>query len=193
RLTLVGSRGKAIVTMPGDLSEAAAWRWESSAGGQISREDWPDWDPSAVTMANLTAAIQNRPHRPDWVDAARSVEMAESIDRCLKKGRTVELYNETYTEAGTFKGTMTTLGCGLLIAGIGLALFAAVLQQVARALGWDGLAELTRNWPYFLLGVLVVFLVLQFALKLAAGWSKPDDTAASQKGTRGRTDRPNSP
>jgi hypothetical protein len=175
RMILVGSRGKAVVSMTEEESGETVWRFEAPAG-EPSTDQWPEWDPTAVTMANLAAAIKDQPHQPDWVDAARAVEMAESIDRCLKKGRTVELYNETYTEAGTFKGTMTTLGCGLLIAGIGLALFAAIVQQVARMMGWDRLAELTRHWPYFLLGVLVVFLVLQFALKLAADWTKPAES-----------------
>ena len=45
------------------------------------------------------------------------MELAETIDRSLHKGRTIELHYEDYTEEGTFKGTMTSLGCGAAAVG----------------------------------------------------------------------------
>jgi myo-inositol 2-dehydrogenase/D-chiro-inositol 1-dehydrogenase len=94
---------------------------------------------------------------PTWLDACRSVELAETIARSLKRGRTIELHYEDFSEQSTFKGMMTSLGCGLLVA----ALFIMLLAAVGGRLG----LPFARHWVTLLLLLLGSFLALQ-ALRL---------------------------
>ena len=96
---------------------------------------------------------------PGWPDACRDIELTESIARSLAKGRTIELHDEEHSEHGTFKGTMTSLGCGLLVASLMVLVAAAAPWRRSQATLFFGYA------PYLILGVLGVFLVLQ-SLKL---------------------------
>jgi hypothetical protein len=77
------------------------------------------------------------------------------------------LHNEDFTDIGTFKGTMTSLGCGLLLAGLCLLVAVGIVEVVARKAGFAKLADALRSWPYWLVGFLIVFLLLQLVLKLA--------------------------
>ena len=74
------------------------------------------------------------------------------------RGATIELHDEEHSEHGTFKGTMTSVGCGLLLASLVLLLVAAALAKITGN-AFFGYA------PYLILGVLGIFLVLQ-SLKL---------------------------
>ncbi len=154
QLIVRGGRGKAVVNL---RPEGQAWTLETNIDGMTDTRTYSDWDPAAAMLARLDALLDvPLPFFPDWVDAARSVELAETIERSLTKGRTIELYYEDYTEEGTFKGTMTSVGCGLLL--IGLFLLGAV--GIGEQMG----LPYVRIWPYLLLGVLGLFLLLQFLL-----------------------------
>jgi predicted dehydrogenase len=135
-----------------------------------------DWDPAAEALSALARAIRGQAAEPDWVDAARAVELAETIDRSLHKGRTIELYNEDFSETGTFKGTMASLGCGLLLLGLFLMGAVGIAEQVLGV-------ESTRFWPYLLAGLLGVFLLLQLLLLVSRRQDAPPaaETAANRK------------
>jgi myo-inositol 2-dehydrogenase/D-chiro-inositol 1-dehydrogenase len=163
-LTIVGTRGKATLHMP----DEGAWRLETRIDGQIDAESFLKWNMADAALEQLQAAITGDEPALDWTDAARSVELAETIDRSLAKGRTIELHKEDFSDIGTFKGTMTSVGCGLLLTGLIAVLGLGVVEAVARKLGFPGVADALRFWPYWLAGLLVVFLVLQLVLKLAA-------------------------
>ncbi len=82
----------------------------------------------------------------------------------------IELYYEDYTEDATFKGMMASLGCGLLLMTLMLLVLVGVLEQLKI----PGIGV----WRYALVGVLGVFLALQFLLltskkKGDAGDAKP--------------------
>ena len=81
------------------------------------------------------------------------MELADTIERSLNKGRVVELHFEDYTEENTFKGTMTSLGCGVLLAGLVLMVVAAVAGRLG--------VRAADYWPFFLLAALVAFLLMQ--------------------------------
>ncbi|HEV2971976.1 MAG TPA: hypothetical protein VGY55_18530 [Pirellulales bacterium] len=178
-LTVVGTRGKAILLMP----DNAAWRLETRFDGLSETEPFQKWDAPAAALEELAAAIEGEPPAADWNDAARSVELAEAIDRSLAKGRSIELHNEEFTDIGTFKGTMTSLGCGLLLAGLCLLLAVGVVEAIARKAGFVKLADALRAWPYWLVGFLVVFLLLQLIMKLAA----PGDSGKHESDDRSQT------
>ena len=111
------------------------------------------WSPATAALEQLADALQGEPVEPNWVDACRSIELAETIDRSLHRQRTIELHYEDYTEAGTFKGIMASLGCGLLL----LGLFIVVAVGIAEQMG----VPFLRYWPQVLAGLLGLFLVLQ--------------------------------
>jgi len=112
RLTLLGSSGKAVLNMPGEYP----WTLETVASGQTTRQSFDAWNAPAEALVRLETAIGGGGNvQPAWSDAARSIELADAVRRSLLKGRTVELHNEEFSEQGTFKGLMTSLGCGLLL------------------------------------------------------------------------------
>jgi predicted dehydrogenase len=155
-LVVRGSHGKAVV----DLPSTQPWTLETTVDGATETKTYADWDPGVAMLAQLDAMLAGAPPlSANWVDAARSVELAETIDRSLLKGRTIELYYEDYTEEGTFKGTMTSLGCGLLL--IGLVLLGAV--GIGEQMG----LTFVRAWPYLLLGVLGLFLAMQLLVVIS--------------------------
>src|SRR5262249_13271923 len=114
-------------------------------------------------VAQLELALAGRPSVPTWPDACRDVELSEAIARSLTKGRTIELHDEEHSEHGTFKGTMTSVGCGLLVASLVVLLVAAALAQITGQ-------SIFGYAPYFILGMLGLFLLVQ-SLKLVF----PDD------------------
>ena len=118
-ITLAGARGKAIVDV-----RAARRALDAGTGDRrtVAEQAVRRLGPGGRLARPVgRAPCDGEPPMPDWVDAARGVELAETIDRSLQKGRTIELYYEDYTEEGTFKGTMTSIGCGLLLLGHVLA------------------------------------------------------------------------
>lgn len=154
RLTAIGANGKAVLMMP----ENGDWTLETAEGDAVHSERFADWDPAAAALEQMVQLVEGNPVRPTWEDACREVELADSIQRSLDKGRTVELHYEDYSEDGTFKGTMTSLGCALLWLAPLVLLVGIVLGQ----LGWP----LADYIPHLLLAVLAVFLLLQL-LRLA--------------------------
>jgi predicted dehydrogenase len=152
RLIATASGGKASLWMP---LEPGRWTLTLTQGPKTVDVPLDDgsWDPAAAGLDALSRAIAGEEVRPNWIDAARGVELTEAIDRSLAKGRTIELYFEDYTEQGTFKGTMTSLGCGLLVSAMVLMFAAAIAARLG--VRWAG------YWAYFLLAVLLLFLLLQ--------------------------------
>ena len=152
RLTVLGDRGKAEL----DLRDDAPWRLQVTAAGQTTAREFDPWNPAAAALDQLALAIGGAAPSPDWVDASRAIELTETIDRSLAKGRTIELYYEDYTEQGTFKGTMASVGCGLLMLTLGLLVFVALAEQM-------GLPFL-KYWPHVVVGGLAVFLLAQLLM-----------------------------
>lgn len=150
QISLLGVSGRAVLDIHSDSQQ---WTMEMSTPGGTKRHQYDVWDPARAALGELERAIVGAAREPDWVDAARSIELAETIERSLKKSRTIELYYEDYTEQGTFKGTMTSLGCGLLLAGMFLLGVVAIAEQMGL--------PYVRGWPYLLLAFFGLFLLMQ--------------------------------
>ena len=161
RLTVVRQSDQAVLQMP---DEIAAWCLERSDGDEAiaaasALEDGKDWDDAAEQVQRFSAAVESRSSESTWRLAARSVEVADALERSMQKGRTIELHFEQFSEESTFRGLMTSLGCGLLIAGLFVALVAGLVGD-AFDIGP------AHGWHYLVLAVLVLFLLLQLIPRL---------------------------
>ncbi len=163
KITATGARGRATVTLAED---DAPWTLEYVADGVPRSQVFDAWDAAAASLEQLAAAVGGAAPSPDWVDACRAIELAETIDRSLTKGRTIELYYEDYTEDATFKGTMTSIGCGLLL----LAIFLLALVGVAEQMK----IPYVGYWKYVLVALFGVFLLAQLVM-LTSGKKRPSD------------------
>jgi hypothetical protein len=76
-----------------------------------------------------------------WMDACRSQEAAEGVERAVARGRTIELFNEEHSEAGTFKGIMAAGSCSLLL----LTLFILVLGSIIEGVRLPYLRQKDRE------------------------------------------------
>ncbi len=149
RLSTIGPVGKCVLTMP---DGSTTWVLETQLPGGRTRREF-SWDPGAAVVSALAQLPRDEQPTPQWIDAARANELAETIERSLTKGRTIELYQEDYTETGAFKGTMAALGCAVLIVGLLLMIGGAA----AAAVGVPGVGHI----PAVVLAMLSLFLLLQ--------------------------------
>jgi predicted dehydrogenase len=170
RLILVAPGGRAVLAMP---TEGGIWNLELEIAGQRADRQWPQWNGPRAALEQLRAAIAGQPVQLDWLDAARSIELTQTIDRSLARGRTIELHHEEYNEASAFKSTMAASGCGLLLAGLLLLLAIGVVEDLGRAVKLQ--LPLLAHWPYLLLAVLSLFLLLQLLLFLLRPGRKPKE------------------
>lgn len=174
RLVLVGSEGTlALEHDPAWLGPARLVRQTARDGETVT--DLPPFDPHAAILRVLESARLGEPRHPNLLDGTRAMELTEAVARSLKRGRTVDLHYEEMSELGTFKSTMTGLGCGLLV----LAVCILPVALAGPALGFRWTIYLAWLVP----PVLVLFVLLQV---LRFGVSKPTtsvDAPTSPSGT----------
>ena len=100
-----------------------------------------------------------------WPSALHAMELADSIEISLRRGRMIEIHSQQLTEELAFKGTMAAAGCGVLLVLIPAAL---VGGWIAGQFG----VPIAPYWPHVLLGILALFLGLQVLPKLIYGESE---------------------
>jgi myo-inositol 2-dehydrogenase/D-chiro-inositol 1-dehydrogenase len=162
RVTVSGQHTKAVLTLPDAIDTPAEL---SLRTGAASCAESSTWNPYAAALDELRAALAAAAESR-WPDAAKSVELAQTIDRSLAKGRTIELHQEEFSDISTFKGTMTSLGCGLLLLALVLIVVGAAAANLLRRAGAHQAAELVSLIPYFLVALFALFLGTQVILKL---------------------------
>jgi len=181
-LTLTGEAGQIRVTIPDSTLGPATWTWHDLEG---TVEAAP-FDGGLAMLATLqrclgetppvaAAELASQPPLPPpaaWADAARAIELAETVPRSLARGRAIDLHQEEFSELGTFKGTMASLGCGLVMAGLLVLVLATVIGGIAHEAGWAFGEQLTSVWPFVVLAVLTGFLALQVLPALIQGPAK---------------------
>jgi hypothetical protein len=173
-LSLIGERGKAIVTMRGD-DFSCCLADQHPATGSTTTADMQQ------TFERLTGAMSTEFYDDFWLAACRDQEAAEAVDRSLARGRTIELMNEEHTEASSFKGVMAMGGCLLLMMAVAVVCIATVVEGLRLPVrGWAA----WRMWPVLLLAPIVVFLVLQL-LHLAVKREAPKLSRLSEHGQSG--------
>lgn len=172
RLSLHLARGTTVVWIPDDRGRP--WTWSQGD----ATEEYEPHVPAETLLRLLTdgtrtacppesAGLEGVP-AATWADAARAIELADTVPRSLAKGRSVDLHQEEFSELGTFRGTMASLGCGIILAALVLVVFATLLGGLAHEFGWGFGGWLAGTWPAVALGALGLFLVLQLLPLLVA-------------------------
>lgn len=176
-LTLIGDGGQIRVTMPECTSGPAVWTWQDLEG----TEEAAPFDGGRLMLQTLSASLSPdaaaeaetaSPPPAAWAEAARAIELAETVPRSLARGRAIDLHQEEFSELGTFKGTMASLGCGLVMVGLLVLVLATVIGGIAHKAGWAFGESLTSVWPVVVLAVLGGFLALQLLPLLIQGPSQ---------------------
>jgi predicted dehydrogenase len=167
-LRIAGTDGWATLTMPDDSS---AWQLECRPPFPLDAP--PSWDGPRAALDRLRKTIEGHPTGPDWSEACRDLEIADSVAVSLRRRRTIQLHHEQHTEEGSFKGIMAVGGCGLLLLGLLLLIGFSVVEgfrtpgggwQVADQADGDGNAPTAptslvwRLWPVY---PFALFLLLQ--------------------------------
>jgi hypothetical protein len=163
RLSLVGQCGKLTVVF--DQSSRAV-RVELSQAGQPESFGLEPIDPAGSAVSRL-AAVEEGGRESTWPRALRAMELADTIEISLRRGRMIDVHHQQLSEELAFKGTMSAVGCGVLM----------VLPPLLLLLGW--LAELAglplaHFWPHVLLAMLAAFLLVQVLSKLLLRKRKDD-------------------
>lgn len=179
-LSLIGEAGQIRVTMPETPDGSSVWVWQDGEGEETADA----FDAGGVMLATLRQQLAE--HRGEasaqaaqaarpaatWADAARAIELAETVPRSLARGRAIDLHQEEFSELGTFKGTMASLGCGLVMVGLLILVLATVIGGIAHKAGWAFGEQLMSVWPFVVLAVLAAFLALQLLPLLIQGPKK---------------------
>lgn len=150
RFHFIGARGKAVLDAP--IGEP--WRLEMQQDTDRALQTFNAPDTVAEMLGRLNEAIRGDvPEELDWLSASRTMELADAVEHSIQRGRSVDLHYETPTEHATFKGLMSGVGCFLLLAGLVVLVVATTAVNAG--------VPMADYWPYLLLAVLAVFLLLQ--------------------------------
>jgi hypothetical protein len=151
RLALVGERGRVELVVPDDPSGARGWE-------VVAEETTAPLAAARSAIDELAAAVDAvqapTDGHTDWEHATRAMEIVDSVQLSLQRGRTVEILHQKLTEQLAFRGVMSAFGCGLLLLGMLVLLVAGVLGDSLNV-------PLMRWWPFGLVGVLLTFLLMQ--------------------------------
>ena len=150
RIRLIGEHGGGELLQDSDSS---TWKFQI-----------PGWDSPEPTSRNTDAerllqAFDDPQSTVDWDEACRATELAETVVRSLRRGRTIELHHEPHTEKDTFKGLMAAGGCFALLGTLGVFVLLGILE--ALDLPFMNFS-LWQHWHLVLLAALGIFLSLQF-------------------------------
>lgn len=160
RLILVGQRGKATITF--DESEDTA-QVSISQAGETESQPPVHVDAAAQKIGSFADAVRsgNGKATTTWSRALTAMELTDTIEIALRRGRMIEVHQQQLTEQMAFKGTMSALGCGVLLLVPPLLL---LLGWIAEIVGLP--APVAKSWPIVLFVLLAVFLGLQLIPKL---------------------------
>ena len=196
-IQLICERGRLCIDIPERDCGVWAVTQQTDAGISDLLPEFPSetvaFQPAEVLLELLLLAVKGDADNHSnssippaiWPDAARTIELAETIPRSVKRGRGIDLHQEEFSELGTFRGTMASLGCGIIMAGLFILFLATLVGGVARAAGWSFGERLAAIWPYAILTTLILFLILQLLPFLL-----PKDSGNSDESKTARVENP---
>ena len=172
-LTLIGERGTATLELPSDDGQVTV-----NVGGETESHSMPMFDAPRAAIDALAAALaangtEQSEAASTWQAATAAMEIVDTIELSLQKGRTIEVHQQRLTEQLAFRGTMAAFGCGLLLVMFFVLVAAGVVGDVLGV-------PLKDYWPIALLAVLAVFLLMQ-ALPWLVKRRRPASDAADDQ------------
>jgi hypothetical protein len=186
KILLVGSQGSATyLHAPGSSSHT----WELRIGRDVERKEWPSHLPAKELLERLTLPAFQPRWSESWREATRSIELADAARRSLARHRTISLSEPEASETANFRSFMATLGCGILLAGLGLVFLVSLADKIAVEAGWDRVHAVLRRWPWLLVLLLVGFLALQ-GLSLALSQKHSERSQPGPAAVRPKPDGP---
>jgi hypothetical protein len=173
-LSLVGRDGTVTLMLPSDMveSEQNTWQLVTVVGGEREVQCLEHFDPARVAIQQLAEAVTEpdaaqRGAVSSWPAATQAMEVVDAVELSLQKGRTIPVHPQQLTEQLAFRGMMSAIGCGILMLAFVLLFVVGFFGDV---LG-QGFAR--RAWPFVLLALLAVFLLLQTVPWLATKKTAP--------------------
>jgi hypothetical protein len=168
-ITLVGEQGTVALRIPATADRRQTWEIEVISSEHRDRQALAPYEPALIAIRELVSAVEEddaerRSRMSTWDAATRAMEVVDAIELSLEKGRTMDVHQQQLTERLAFRGTMSALGCGLLLMGFMAVVFVTL---VGGAEGKER-PHLLRSWPIVLLALLAGFLLLQMAPLLIA-------------------------
>jgi len=168
-LTLIGEHGTINIEFD---EQGQALQIETSHAGQSQTTQLEQASGAQAALDRFVASLRSEnTQTTTWPTALHAMELADTIEISLRRGRMIDVHNQQLTEQLAFKGTMSALGCGVLM----------ILPPLLLFLGWlAGLAgfPIADYWLHALLLLLVAFLLLQVLPKLLL--PSPDDSSTKQ-------------
>jgi hypothetical protein len=157
RVTLICARGR--VTLYYDPNDRAMELLEQGPDDE-RRVPQAANSPAADAVSRFVADVAaGEGERSTWPAALDAMELTDSIEISLRRGRMIDIHHRELTEQLAFKGVMSAAGCGVLV----------VLVPLMLVLGWAaGLLgiPLSQYWPHVLLALLAAFLAMQLLPRL---------------------------
>jgi predicted dehydrogenase len=182
-MTLIGERGTVALRAFDERgrSQQPGWELATTTSGRRDTRPLEPFDSAHVAIRKFAdAAVEDSETRraaSTWENATRAMEVVDAVELSLEKNRTIDVHQQQLTEQMAFRGTMSAIGCGLLLVGF----FALVIVTIVGGAENEGRKHLINSWPIILLAVLAVFLLFQFVPLLIVKRAPPtnakhDDT-----------------
>ncbi|MCH2114238.1 MAG: hypothetical protein MK171_04925 [Pirellulales bacterium] len=160
RLELVAEQGSVVVDFEvSEPNHGLVHRLETMPGETSTSTSTQAVPAARAALERFADAVEKRGGPSStWPAALLAMELADTIEISLRRGRMIDIHPQQLTEQLAFKGTMSALSCGVLV----------VLVPCLLALGW--LAgqlgiPVAKYWPHVLLPMLALFLLLQLVPK----------------------------
>jgi myo-inositol 2-dehydrogenase/D-chiro-inositol 1-dehydrogenase len=158
KLVFATDRRNLVWVFSSDLASPS--RLTSNTGGEKELlAEFGAWAPRSAIIDELRQVMNGAPAALSLAEGMRSMELKEAVGRSLSRGRTVEMHYDEISELSSFKASMTSIGCGLVI----LCVVLYVLSRVGLALGFES----SKYLAWVIVPLLCVFGLLQF-LRFAA-------------------------
>lgn len=145
QLKLVGAEATAVLRIVAEPSQ-----WELSIGDQVTQsgEERSQTD-ATVALEEFVRMTQGEVVTPTWMAAGRDIEVADTVEHSLRRGKTLDLHQEQLSEENTFKGIMAAGGCFLLLITLTILIVGSVFEGVQRPLHYrpDTAAQASGEVP----------------------------------------------
>lgn len=169
RLVVIAERGEANAAF-NSIGQLVGIGLESD-GDATESSSILSANPAESAIENFEQALDRGGEHSTWGQALHCMELADTIEISLRRGRMIDVHAQQLTEELAFKGTMSAIGCGVLL----------ILPPLLLLVGWlAGLAGIpaARSWSYVLLALLSLFLLIQFLPGLIS--RPPQETEANE-------------